>query len=107
MSNIIISGAENQAIVSMFPGADLGRITIGIYEAISQSFEEQKMRNPTREEVKRRFGICINWAKTLRGDLKWGLDRIVDTMGDVLRTELMGTKFEPDNRSCWIPSDGR
>lgn len=107
MSNVIVGGAEGKGIVSLFPGPDLGRITLGIYGAIEASFAEQAMRNPTREEVKRRFVICINWAKTLRGDLKWGLDRIVDSMPDILKAELLGTKWEPDKRSCWVPSDGQ
>lgn len=107
MSNIIVGGVEGKGIVSLFPGPDLGRVTIGIYKAIERSFAEQSMRNPTREEIKRRFEICINWAKTLRGDLKWGLDRIVDTMPDVLRTTLLGGEFKPDTRQCWIPNDGK
>ena len=107
MSNVIVGGVESKSIVGLFPGPDLGRVTLGIYSAIEKSFVEQNMRNPTRDEIKRRFGICINWAKTLRGDLKWGLDRIVDTMPEVLRAHLLGGEFKPDTRQCWIPSDGQ
>ncbi len=106
MSNVIVGGAESKSIAGLFPDSDLGRITVGIYSAIERSFTEQSMRNPTHEEVKRRFTICINWAKTLRGDLKWGLDRIVDTMPEVLRAHLLGGEFKPDARACWLPSDG-
>ncbi len=103
---IIMGGVESKTITGMFPGSDLGRITMSIYGAIEASFAEGNMRNPTREEVKRRFMICINWAKTLRGDLKWAIGRICDTMPEVLRTELLGAEFKPDTRACWIPSDG-
>jgi hypothetical protein len=107
MSAIIVGGEGSKTIRGMFPGDDLGRITIGIFEAIAISFEEGNMRNPTHEEKKRRFTICVNWAKILRGDLAWGLARICDSMPDILRAELLGTKWEPDKRACWIPEDGR
>ena len=107
MSNIIVGGEGSKKIVTLFPGADLGRITMGIYEAVGKSFDQQFMRNPTREEIKRRFKIVMDWAVTLRGDLSWGLDRIVDVMHEILTSELTGAKWEPSKRQCWIPADGK
>ena len=103
MANVI-SGQET--FLKMFPGEALGTLVNGITNAVGTSFDEQKMRNPTHEEKKRRFTICVNWAKTLRGDLKWGVQRIADEMVNVLRTELIGQRYQPNKREVWVPQDG-
>ena len=73
-----------------------------------RELEEQKMRRAdiTLGEIRRRFNICMKWAKTLRGDLKWGVQRIADEMTVVLRAELLGTSYTPSSREIWAPSDG-
>jgi len=97
---------RQETILQLFPGEDLGTITNGITRAIHASFAEQSMRNPTRAEVRHRFDICFKWAKVMRGDLKWGLARIVDTVPEALRAELLGQEYTPSTRQCWIPTDG-
>ena len=77
------------------------------YSALDTSFKEANMRNPTQAEIRRRFEICVKWAKVLRGDLGWGIARICDTLTDALRTELLGQEFKPSERACWMPGDGR
>ncbi len=108
MSAIIVG--QEKKILSLFPteGGALGRLTIAATQAIQQSFEQQSMRNPTRDEVKRRFEIVMKHAVMLRGDLSWGLDRICDTLPEILRTELSGKRWEPpaSSRQCWVPGDG-
>lgn len=101
---------QDRKIVSLFPpGHALGRLTQAAITTIGKSFEQQAMRNPTQDEVKRRFEIVMKYAVMLRGDLKWGLDRICDTLPEILRTELLGQRWEPtqsDKRQCWMPGDG-
>ena len=98
---------QDKTFLNLFPPGDaLGQLTRGITAAVGQSFNEQNMRNPTRDEVVRRFNLCLKWAKTLRGDLEWGLDRICDELPNALGSELLGLEYKPPARQCWIPSDG-
>jgi len=60
----------------------------------------------TQAEVRRRFGICERLFRQLRGDLHWGLTRVLDHLPTYLRYELDGQPWEPDARSCWMPDDG-
>lgn len=103
MANII---GRQETLLQMFPGETLGTITNGVAKAVSLSFEEQHMKNPTRQEIRTRFEICIKWAKVLRGDLKWGVQRIADEMVNVLRAELCGQRYQPPKREVWVPTDG-
>jgi len=92
---------KKETILSLFPpGPDLGRLTNGVTAAVHRSFEQQSMRNPTNDEVKRRFEICVKWALTFRGELKWGIQRIVDELDNVLRSELLGTPYQVPTRQC-------
>lgn len=100
---------NDRKLVSLFPpGPALGRLTNACMVAIQRSFEQQAMRNPTHAEIKRRFEMCVNAAIMLRGELSWGLERICDTLPEILRTELSGTKWAPatKERQCWVPQDG-
>ncbi len=97
---------RQETIMSLFPGDLLGALTKGVTLAVHKSFEQQSMKNPTRDEIKRRFDICLKWAKVFRGDLKWGIQRIVDEFDNVLVKELTGATYEPPTRQCWIQSDG-
>lgn len=102
-----IIGRE-ETVLSLFSAEDgtLGKLTLGIMTAVGESFSQQSMNNPTDAEVRDRFNKCMKWAKILRGDLKWGIQRINDELKNALRAELLGTKYEPPTRECWIPSDG-
>ena len=102
-----IIGRE-QTILELFPAEQgtLGKLTNGITQAVHRSFENQSMKNPTRAEITRRFEICMKWAKVFRGDLRWGIQRIVDEFDNVLVAELTVKKYEPPKRTTWIPSDG-
>lgn len=104
MSNIIIGG--EQTATAMFGKEGMVEMTPAIYRAVKTSFEEQNMRNPTRDEVKRRMGICLKWAKIMHGDLGWGVQRICGAFADALRSELLGQDYRPSDRQCWMPSDG-
>lgn len=61
------------------------------------------MSNET--EVRHRFNICAKLARELRHDLKWSLERIVDTLPIALRQCLDNGGFSPDEaRGSWIQS---
>jgi hypothetical protein len=79
--------------------------TIGIERAIARSFEVDGGRM-TDSEVRRRFLICQRLFQQLRGDLGWGLHRVIDHLPTYLRCELDGLPWEPDRRACWMPEDG-
>lgn len=96
----------DQTITALFGREGLPKLTAGAYVAVAKSFREQNMRNPTQDEIRRRFNICMKWAKTLRGDMQWGVDRICDTLPQALRSELLGVDFTPSTRQCWMPADG-
>lgn len=107
----IITGTSSDDLIQLFPpqgpsGNLLGQITNGITEAVHTSFAEGNMRNPTRDEIRRRFNICVKWAKVFRGDLKFGIQRIVGELPNALRAELLGVPYEPPTRTSWIAGDG-
>lgn len=99
---------KSSTILSLFPpGEMLGKLTEGVLVAVHKSFQgEHKMNEITQQEIRRRSAICMDWAKTFRGDLKWGIQRVVDTLPDALNSELSGKKYVPSNRQCWITADG-
>jgi|SRR6185369_1142089 len=106
MPSIIVG--NDRKILSCFPaGEQLGQITLAATEAITNSFVHQKMNDPTAAEVKRRFTILMDHAVELRADRGWGLQRICDTLPEILKTELNGSKWNPAaERVCWVPTDG-
>ena len=88
----------------------MGRLCNAITEAVLKSFcdEKGKMnKDVTQAEVKDRFTVCVKAARQLRGDLKWGLERIIGDLDEVLICSLSKTEFKPSDRKCWVPSDGR
>ena len=85
---------------------NLGLVTLAIESAIAASFALDG-GTMTDAEVKRRFNMCQNIFKVLRGDMQWGIERIIDHLPQYLRAELSGASWEPDKRQCWIPGDGR
>lgn len=90
----------------------IGQVVLGFEGAIAKSFADDAERDGrvvcmTAAEVKRRFKICAKIFGQLRGDLKWGITRIVDHLPRYLRAELDGQTWEPDKRECWLPEDGK
>ena len=78
----------------------IGKVTVGITETIGNSFVEDQVLRPvqTRDEIERRFRICIKWFVTLRRDLEWSVPRILDDLPKALRHELDGTPYSPDEK---------
>jgi len=92
------------------------KVVLGIEKAVADSFIEDKQpgrlilvvgsaakdRETSLAEAKRRAAICVKIFKELRGDLSWGLDRILDNMPKFLRMTLDGVPWEPEaKRASW------
>lgn len=84
---------------------NLGKTTLGIQTAIELSYAQDGAAI-TQWETTQRFKHCEKIFKVLRGDLKWGIDRIIDHLPRYLRAELDGDDWTPDSRQCWIANDG-
>lgn len=87
----------------------IGKVSVGIAEAIKNSFGKDQVLRPvrTRNEIERRFRICIRWFVTLRRELGWTVPRILDDLPQALRHELDGTPYVPDeNRRAWTSGGG-
>ena len=93
------------ALLDLVKADQLGRVTVAIERAIERSFREDGSRM-TGAEVRRRFAICERLIRHLRGDLGWGLQRVLDHLPRYLRCELDGTPWQPDTRTVWVPADG-
>lgn len=83
----------------------LDHAVLAIEHIVTRSFELDGSRM-TGAEVRRRFQICEVLFRQLRGDLGWGLQRVLDHLPHYLRCELDGQAWEPDRRTCWMPGDG-
>ena len=83
----------------------VARVMLAIESAVSRSFEADRARM-TGDEIRRRFGICERLVRQLRGDLGWGLHRVLDRLPHYLRCNLDGHPWEPDKRTIWMPEDG-
>jgi hypothetical protein len=91
--------------LSLIESEQLEQALLGIEHAVTRSFEADGTR-VTGAEVRHRFAICERLVRQLRGDLRWGLVRVIDHLPHYLRYELDGQAWEPDRRTCWMPEDG-
>jgi|WetSurMetagenome_2_1015567.scaffolds.fasta_scaffold67518_3 hypothetical protein len=98
-----------ETLLSLFPGAAMGTLTRAIFQAVDRSFKhaQGKMRQDIPlAEIRSRFSACVHWAKILRGDQKWGLERIIGQFDEILRCHLTKTDYKIPTRQCWVPEDG-
>lgn len=86
----------------------VGRVTLFFERTIEGSFRTHPMRmgRMTQAEVKRRFEICCSIFEQLRGELKWGIDRIEQHLPTYFCAELDGAPWKPNTRTFWLPEDG-
>jgi len=92
-----------ETVAQLFPGDSMGRLVRGMTEALDKSFSDEhgKMRGDiTQEEIKTRFALLLKWAKILRGDQSWGLERIVGQFGEILICYMARKDYEPPARKC-------
>lgn len=94
------------AFVDLISKDQVARMTLAIERTIEDSFRVDRSR-VTADEVRRRFGICERLVRHLRGDLGWGLQRVLDHLPQYLRCELDGVPWQPDARMVWVPGDDR
>ena len=83
----------------------LAPVLLGFERAVEQSFREDGAR-VTGDEMRRRLAICERLFRALRGDLGWGLARVLDHLPGYLCCELDGVPWAPDARKVWVPADG-
>lgn len=93
------------AFLDLVTEDQVGRVMLAIERAITRSFAEDGSR-ATGDEIRRRFALCERLVRQLRGDLGWGLQRVLDHLPKYLRCELDGVRWMPDARTVWVPSDG-
>jgi hypothetical protein len=101
---------RRETILSLFPGEALGRLTNAVFETVDKSFRDANgkvFQGTTQAEIRDRFTVCLDKAKILRGDLKWGLERIIGQLDEILRCHLAKLDYVPPTRACWIPDDGQ
>jgi hypothetical protein len=87
---------------------NIPKVVMGIEKAVADSFKADKApgriilvtgardRATSPAEAKRRAAICVGIFKDLRGDLSWGLDRILDALPRFLQMTLDGVSWEPE-----------
>ena len=95
----------SRAFLSLLANDELAPALLGIERAVSQSLRDDGAR-VTSDELRRRFAICERLIRQLRGDLGWGLQRVLDHLPHYLRCELDGQPWQPDARTIWMPQDG-
>lgn len=78
------------------------KVTSRVTQILAQSFHQDGARQ-TQHEIKRRFEICENLIRTLRGDLGWAYDRILDELPVALRAKIDHLPWEPVTRTVWTP----
>lgn len=72
-----------------------------IAEIVLASFGEDALRTlkppsvASEVEIRRRTLIVYEWFKIMRGDLKYSIPRVLDTLPQALRCQLAGLPFEP------------
>lgn len=107
---------ELTGLLSLVEEGSLPKLAAGVERAVRLSFHDDAQRDSiiitgrvksiTQAEVKRRVQMCIETVRVLRGDLKWGIDRIVDRLPSALRTQLDGKHWNPEGepkRALWTP----
>lgn len=89
---------------------DMQRAALGFIRAIENSFQQDQNRSlivqlKSEREVERRFKICEEWFRVMRGDCGYSVDRAVDFLPHALRCTLDGVSFEPPKgNGGWAPS---
>ena len=81
------------------------RLTKHMAEAIDESLLSFPPRGSIEMALRERFNKLEAWVLILRHEFKWSIPRIVDHLGQVLRAELSGTKFDPtkvDHAGMWV-----
>ena len=92
------------AFLDLVSDEQVAGVTLAIERAIADSFGTDRARM-TGAEVRRRFAICERLLRQLRGDLGWGLQRVLGHLPHYLRCELDGASWTPDERAIWVPED--
>jgi hypothetical protein len=88
---------------------DLRRAAATFIQVISDSFAQDQARSlltvlKTESELMRRFKICEEWFRVMRGDCGYSCDKALDFLAVALRSTLDGIAFEPPKKDAsWSP----
>jgi len=94
-------------VASLLEAEQLPRVINLVTDAVYVSLKRDGVKQATGHEVTRRWAVCMKLIGVMRGDLKWSLPRITDTLSAALHTELhTATGWEPPRGSLWLPGDG-
>ena len=94
---------NSKVLLDLVSTEQIGPVVSAFERAIASSFATDLSRR-TGAEVKRRFEICEQILKALRGDLGWSVPRALDHLPRLLRSELDGVSWEPEARTMWSPN---
>lgn len=83
---------------------DFARVVAGIYTTITDSFREDRSR-ATRNEVTRRFEVCLGLLETMLMESDYSISRGLDSLGHALRCKLDGIPWEPRKSTMWLGSE--
>lgn len=72
----------------------------GFTTAIGASFLDEE-KSLKRDEVKRRYGICVKIFTALVGDLRWSTERALHHLPEYLRAEVLGIAWTPSTKTSW------
>src|SRR5690606_4349344 len=79
---------RGDVVRGLVSSADFGRIVLAVVASVELSFLDGA--STTRSEIRRRTDMAWDLVKTLRGDLKWSVAKILDHLTAYLRCELDG-----------------
>lgn len=77
-----------------------------ITKVVEKTFDTHPLTNITQREVKRRIEIALNLVARMRCDLKWSVQRTLDTLPQAMKAELDGVEWKPSRHAMWMPGDG-
>ncbi len=96
---------KRQSNAELF-GDRLGRVMVGITNVVRRSLVTRPVLILTEQVLKDRTDFCVDKASEMRRDLGWPIERIVDTLPEVLTAHLDNRTWEPSKRQSWATSDG-
>ena len=101
MANIVCNSPQ-KTLLSLFNSKEtIGKLVLGCEKALRHSFDVRPMREITAFEKKRRASLAIEIARQLRGDCKWGVDKIVSHLPQYLVAEIDNVSWKPETRMIW------
>lgn len=96
--------SRTRAMQELLTKEQFTRVSQSIMVTVAQSFIEEQTRlvqipgsvkQPTRNEIKHRTDIVMNWFLVMRNEIGFSTARALDMLSEALRTELDGGNWTP------------